>query len=191
MTTALDALRLRLRRMVDDVGTAVWQDADLDTTLHSHRQRIYRDHLQPEITYTSGSTFVYKIYRSHFRDYEAYAAGAVDAFQVEDSAGAQRTIGTADANPDYESGIIQMATDQKGTALYVSGWSYDLNGAAADCWQERSGKVSSYYNVNLDGHGLSRSQWFDHCQAMYEKYAGMSAATIVPQWKTGGGGIWG
>lgn len=186
MTTALDALRLRLRRMVDDVGKAVWQDADLDTTMHSHRQRVYRDHLQVETTYTSGSTFVYKIFHSHFQDYEGYSAGAVDAFQVEDSVGAQRAIGTTDANPDYEAGIIQMATDQKGTALYVSGWSYDLNGAAADCWQERAAKVSSYYDVSLDGHGLSRGQMLKNCQAMYEMYASKAQATVVKMINQGG-----
>ncbi len=186
MTTATDDLKLRLRRMVDDTGTAIWSDANLLTTLHSHRRRIWRDPMEVEESYTGAGTTVYKIFHSHYDNYEAYAAGAADLYQIEDSAGAQRTIGTTDASPDYESGIVTMVTDQEGTALYVSGWSYDLNGAAMDCWQERMAKVSLDYDVNLDGHGLSRSQKIKQCEIMVEKYASRSWPVIVKAFNQGG-----
>ena len=164
----LSDLRDRLRRMVDDTSDAIWADNDLDIILRAHRQRVVRDPLTAESTYTGAGTVVYKIFHSRFDNFEEYSAGAADIYRVEDGAGTQRTIGTADASPDYETGIVTMATDQEGTALYVSGWSYDLNGAAMDLWQERAAKVALAYDVNLDGHGLSRSQMLKACQGMVD-----------------------
>jgi hypothetical protein len=183
MTTAIDSLRTRLRIMVDDVGTAVWTDTNLSTIMHQHRQRVLHDPMEAEITYSGAGTYVYKIYHSRYDNFEAYASGAADAYQVEDGAGAQRSVGTVDAVPDYETGIVTMGTDQQGTALYVSGWSYDLNAAAADLWQERAAKTASYYDVGLDGHSLSRSQWTKQCKEMADLYASRARPRVVNLWQ--------
>jgi hypothetical protein len=172
-------LILRLRRAVDDTGTAVWSNDQLEDALDTHKLRVHREQLMVDAVNTGAGTTVYKLYHSAFNDFEEGTA----YFQVEDAGGTQR--GTADYTADYVSGIVTMDDDQAGTALYLTGWSYDLNGAAAELWTERAAKVSSYYNVGLDGHQLSRSQWFDHCEKMSEFYARMARPKIVKAFKYG------
>lgn len=176
MTNLID----RLRRAVDDSGTVqVWTSDQLQTTLDLYKLRIQREELAMETTYTGAGTFVYQTYHSGYENYEEGTA----YFQVEDGMGTQR--GTEDYTANYATGLITMNADQGGTALYLSGWSYDINAAAADCWRERAGKVSSYYNVNLDGHNLSRAQWFEHCQQMALTFEQRSRPRVVRMWNYG------
>ncbi len=170
----------RLRRAVDDGGSpSVWTDDQLEETLDLHKVRVYRELLTVGQVYTSAGTSEYKIFQSAYQNYEEGTA----YFQIEDGAGNQR--GTAEYTADYARGIITMGEDQAGTALYVSGWSYDLNGAASELWTERAAKVSSYYNVGLDGHTLSRTQWFEHCERMAELYARRARPVIAKAFKYG------
>jgi len=54
----------RLRRMVNDVGSAVWSDdEDLQDVLDAHRERLYREPLTFERTLTGSGTAEYTIYR--------------------------------------------------------------------------------------------------------------------------------
>ena len=178
--TGMTTLLSRLRRLVDDAGTAVWTNDQLQDVLDEHQQRIWREPLEMNPTYTSGTSQIYVEYRSQYGNYES---GGTAYFKVEDSAGAAR--GTADYTVDYLNGVVTMAADQVGTALYLTAYTYDLFGAAADCWRERAGKVSSYYDFRADGHQMSRSQWFNHCQAMANDYARQAKPITVRQWQNG------
>jgi len=169
-----------LRGMIDDTGAAVWTDDQLQTEMERYQVRVWREPLAYDLTYTSGSTYVYTEYRSRFENYES---GGTGYFKVEDAQGSAR--GPADYTVDYRRGVITMSADQLGTALYLTGYSYDLNGAAATLWRQRAGKVSSYYNVSFDGQQLSRSQWFTHCKMMADEYAQQARAITVRQWTVG------
>ena len=173
-------LLLQLRDMVDDAGTVVWTDDKLQDKLDRHKLRIERERLEGERTLTSGTTVEYK--RFHSR-YDTYEGGGSATFKVEDSTGNLR--GSADYTADFVRGGIIMDNDQGGTALYLSAWSYDLPGAAADCWRERSGKVSSYYDFSADGQRLSRSQWFKHCQAMAVTFDARARPRTQRLWRNG------
>ena len=173
-------LLARLRGMIDDSGTAIWSDNQCQDILDAHKLRVQREALAAEVTYTGGTTYVYTTYHSRLGDYEE---GGTAYFNIEAADGTQR--GTADYTADYVRGHVVMDNDQAGTALYLTGWSYDLQGAAADLWRERAGKVSSYYNVTADGHNMSRSQWFTHCKDMAVMYATQARAVTVRQWRHG------
>ena len=170
----------RLRRIVDDANATVWTDDDVQDSLDAHQQRVWREPLEYELTRTSGTTYVWKEYRSRWGNFEQ---GGTAYFKVEDSAGSAR--GTADYSVDYLNGVITMTADQLGTALYLTGYTYDLNGAAADLWRERATKVTSYYDVSTDGHNLSRSQWHKHCMENAEMYAKKAKAVTRRQWTSG------
>ena len=178
--TGMADVETRLRRLVDDSGTAIWTQQQLQDILDEHKARVYREQLVSEQTLTSGTTYEYKEYHSRHVNYEA---GGTAYFQIEDGSGTQR--GTADYTADYISGRVTMAADQEGTVLYLSGWSYDLDGAASDCWRERAARVSSYYDVQADGHRMSRSQWFAHCQETADMYAQRARVSIVRPWSSG------
>jgi hypothetical protein len=166
--------------MIDDAGTALFSDDQLQTILDTHNQRIYWEQLQYEVTPVSAGAAEYRLYHSRFNNFEE---GGTEYFLVCDSSGTPR--GTADYSVDYASGLITMNEDQHGTALYLSGWSYDLNGAAAVCWGERMAKEVTRYDINLDGHSLSRSQLMAQCKQMAEYYAQRARPRRVRMWNNG------
>lgn len=178
--TGMTDIEARLRRTVDDAGTAVWSRQALQDVLDTHRIRLYREILDAERTLTGTTTYEYTRFHSRWKDLEA---GGTAYLQVEDSAGEQR--GTADYTVDYIAGLVTMGADQAGTALYLTAWSYDLNGAAAQCWRERATKVTSYYDVRADGHTLSRSQWHEHCLTNAKEFAMQARISTVRQYVDG------
>ena len=180
LRTGMVAIEGRLRRLVDDAGTAVWTTTELQDVLDAHKYRVHREQLERERTVLTDSAYEYRIFHSRWQNLEA---GGSATFKLEDSAGTQK--GTAECSADYLHGVITMTADQGGTALYLTGWTYDVPAAAADCWRERASKVASYYDAAADGHKLSRSQWFAHCAQMAEMYDRQSRPVTVRPWRSG------
>ena len=178
--SGMSNLIARLRPMIDDAGTAIFSADQLQTIMDLRKQRIYKERLQYEVTAIAAGSQEYKLYHSHFDNFEE---GGTTYFQVCDSAGLQR--GTADYSVDYANGVVTMSADQRGTALYLTAWSYDLNGAAMVCWGERMAKVATSYDVNLDGHNLSRSQLIAQCKTMADYYAGKAKPRSARMWNNG------
>ena len=180
MREGLSDLVRRVRLLVDDGTAGVWTDDELQDFLDLHRVRVDREPLSMEETYVSSSSIEYKRYQSRFRDFEW---GGTATFKVEDSAGSVR--GTAEYTPDYVNGRVEMITDQGGSALYLTAWSYDLNGVAAMLWKVRAGKVSGFYDFKADEHSMSRSQWFRHCLEMSSTYEKLARARTIRSWRVG------
>lgn len=176
----MTTLITRLRRLIDDSDLTVWTNDELEDNLDQHRVRVWREPLEYDKQYTSGTAYVYREYRSRYHNLEE---GGTAYFKVEDSAGSAR--GTGDYSADYINGVVTMNADQKGTALYLTGYAYDLNGAAADLWRERATKVSSYYDFQADGHRFSRSQWFRHCIDTANEFDKRAQAQTVRPWTVG------
>ena len=172
------ALVGRLRRLVDDGTAGIWENDELQDILDTHKYRVHRESLEREKTLLSDTAYEYRIFHSRWGNLEA---GGSATFKLEDSAGTQK--GTATYSADYLRGVVTMTTDQAGTMIYLTGWTYDLNAAAGDCWRERASKVTSYYDVQLDGHNLSRSQWFKHCADMADMYDSRARARTVRVWR--------
>lgn len=174
-------LILRTRRMVNDAGSAIWSDdEDIQDVLDLHKQRVYREPLEHERTLVGSGTAEYTVYHSRYGNYEA---GGTAYFQVEDSGGTQR--GTADYTADYIAGIVTMAADQKGTALYLTGWTYDLNAAAADLWRERAGALAERVDIQTGNNRLSRGQQMKHALDMAAHYERQARPRIVRGWTVG------
>jgi len=178
--SGMSNLLTRTRRMVDDTGTAVWTDDQLQDILDEHRLFVHREPLERIKRLTSGTSHVYTTFRSRYDNFEEVTSGTA-VFQVEDSAGSQK--GTANWSANYINGVVEFTADQEGTSIYLTGYSYDLAGAAAQAWRERMAKVSSYYDFQADGHRLSRTQWFDHCQRMAAYYDQQARPITVRSWQ--------
>jgi hypothetical protein len=166
----------RWRRLVDDTGSAIWTDNEAQQVLDAHRVDFWQEALEVTPRQVAANTVYYTIYKSRHQNLEASTSGTA-AWRLYDSQGA--AIGTANYSADYMRGILTFAADQAGSARYLDGRSYDLAGAAADGWRERSARVSSYYDVDGDGTRMTRSQWFKHCQAMAEFYDQQAGAVVV------------
>lgn len=165
----------RLRRMVSDtaLSSLIWDDNQFEDVLDEHKIRVHREYLEVERTLLSSSAYEYRVYHSRHGNYES---GGTAYFQIESAGGSQR--GTGDYTMDYVHGVLTMTTDQAGSALYLTGWSYDLNRCAAELWRERAGNVSSYYDAQHGDQRVNRSQWFKHCREMAEMYEARSLPVV-------------
>lgn len=55
----------------------------------------------------------------------------------------------------------------------------DVHAAAAQGWAVKAGRVSQWYQVNLDGAFLSREQVFQHCMDMVKFHEGHSTGSAT------------
>lgn len=168
--TGMANLISRWRRMVDDPGTTVWTDEQAQQILDVNRADFWWDSMMPVPEQSGGST-VYTVYRLSRQNLEELTSGSV-YWRVLDGAGT--TIGTANYAVDYLTGIITFASDQMGSARFLTGRAFDLNGAAADAWRERAASKASAYNFQADGGRFDRAQWFEHCLKMAEYYGNLA-----------------
>lgn len=77
------------------------------------------------------------------------------------------------AQADLEDALVMYAmADANGIAPGGSGWleTYDLNGAAMECWLWKEAKASEYVSFTADGAQFSVSQITAHCQAKAAQY---------------------
>jgi len=180
--TGLSTLIDNLRRMTDAStsdytnGTATFWDGDhMMEVLDRHRIDVNRELLGYTQRYTGG-TVSYLDYYSAYRNFEQ-TTGGTSVFWLEDGTGTQ--IGTANYTVDYLNGRITFAADTKGTSYYLTGRSYDLNGAASDIWKSKASHYAMAYDIKTDNTSLSRSQLRTQCLEMATYYERIAPVNIV------------
>lgn len=147
-------------------GVTYWTDDQLQAVLDRFRLEIYMEPLVSVESY-SGGTAQWINYQSAYTDFESTNGGTA-IFEVEDGAGV--TIGTANYTPDYPSGRLVFAADTGGSALYLTGRSYDVFGAAADVWRQKSGQYALAVDFSTDNHSIKRGAIIQQCQSMADYY---------------------
>lgn len=134
------------------VGTANHWDADqVEQVLDRHRIDLVRHRLTPDDTYVGGGSVVYTTYRSAYGNLEAGTA-----LVVQDGIGDAR--GTATYSVDHQLGVFTFTSDQAGTALYLTGRSYDPYGAAGEVLEEWAAYEARSFDFSTDGQSYTRSQ---------------------------------
>jgi hypothetical protein len=149
-------------------AASYWTDVQLQAVLDRHVSQITHEELRPISTHLSGGSVAYYDYQSCRRFYETTSGGTA-RFIVQDQTGA--TIGTAAYTPDYPAGLISFTANTLGMSRYVTGFSYDMNAAAADVWTQKAAHYSIAYDVNTDNHGLKRSQIIANCMSLAREFA--------------------
>lgn len=156
-------------------GTVVhWDDTQLQLVLDRHRVEVLREHLDADLDYVGGGTIEYKTFRSRYEHLEA-TTGGTEILWIEDSIGDNR--GTADWTPDYNTGVFVFGADQGGTALFLTGRSYDVNGAAAEVWNVKASKVAEQFDFATDNHRVQIAKIFDHYLSMHQHYKSLSVVS--------------
>ena len=168
--TTLSSLLTTLREWINDpAGTAqVFSDDALQRHLDANRSDIYREELTAVPAYIGGGSIAYYEYRSCHQWFETTQAGTA-VFQVQDSIGTTRGTATW-ADVDYQLGRVTLTTDQAGTALYLTGRSYDMYGGAADALTDWAQKVALQFDFSSDQQSFSRSQKQAMLMAAAERY---------------------
>lgn len=181
MTTLITRLRGMTNAGTADAtvaGETYWSDEHLQDVLDAHRMDHNRTQLSPEPEWVNG-TLLYHDYYAPAGNFEEAASGT-QYWRVEDGEG--YVAGTATYSVDYARGVVRFAADTNGTAYYLRGRSYNLNGAAAAVWERKAGFYAAMYDVSTDNHRLNRSQLIKHCLAMaaeYEARGGIHSSRVV------------
>lgn len=151
------ALITRVRGLVGDPPglSTVFSDAEVQDVLDRHRMDVVHEPLAPDEDWAGAGAVRWTVYRSRWRHFEATDGGSA-VFVVEDGIG--DNLGTAAWSADYQRGMVTFAADQGGTALYLTGRSYDPHGAAAELLEEWAAKVAVDFDFQADGQRFDRSQ---------------------------------
>ena len=157
----------RLRSSIADTDPNNYAISDdrLQEILDARRLDFWQDALMPVVTQVGIGSVEYKVYQSSYRNIEG-TVGTVSAYRLYDGNGSAVTGYTFDAI----GGRFDFTSNQAGSARYLDGKSYDLNGAIADGWRERASQQSNLYDFKVEGRSYSRSQWFEHCVVMAKSF---------------------
>lgn len=160
-------------------GTAAivyWTDNQLQAVLDRHVYTARHEALRPLPTTGAGGSVSYFDYQSNWRFFESTDGGTA-RFIVQNETGA--TVGTAAWTADYPRGLVTFGTTTAGLSRYVTGYSFDMNAAAADVWTQKAAHYVTAYDVSTDNHALKRSQIITNCLGMAKEYGAGAMAYSV------------
>ena len=176
MSTLISTMRGMCNLGTNDytLGTAThWSDDHVQTILDRHKTTVIEDELLELANTITGGSVEYKVFHSHFGNFEE-TSGGTTIFTIEDSTGAN--IGTGNYTADYANGIVTFGADQAGSARYLSGYSYDLYGSAADIYRMKAGAYAEAVNFKTDNMSVNRGDAIKQCLQMAQQYAMMAPA---------------
>ena len=146
-----------------------WSDEEIQRVLDRHKSEYIHALMDVQPTYSGGSTV-----------YTQYKLGAVNVesgtavFKIEDTSGT-----VTGYTVDYARGIATFTSDQSGKSYYWSGYSYDLDAAAADIWRIKASRVAGLVDFSTDGHSIKRSQQARAYLDMANYYQNRSATESI------------
>jgi hypothetical protein len=151
----MGTLVAELRTMIDagtadyTVGTvSYWTDDQLQTILDVNRAYVNYQAVDGIPNYGTATT------------YTLYPTGAQwwEEVTVQEAGGGTISAGTSTYSFDPLTGWITFVSDQAGSARYVTGYVYNLYGAARDVWNKKAGHYVTAYDFSTDNHSVKRSQ---------------------------------
>ena len=157
-------------------GVPFWTDKQLQTVLDRHVTYVKDYQLRPEETLESGGSVAYYDYQSPYRFFESTDAGTA-RFIVKDETYA--TVGTAAYSVDYPRGRITFGTTTAGLTRYLTGFSYDMNAAAADVWTMKASNAGKMFNFSTDNMRVDRGAFQKNCFDMANYYRGLAPPTVI------------
>lgn len=151
--------------------SAYWSDEQVQAVLDRNRLDFTDDRLDMLREVNAGGTASWQTYIAHHTDLEPTSGGTAILY-VRDSTGAR--VGTASYSADYPAGRFAFATNTAGTVYYVTGRSYDINGAAAEIWRAKAGQVADRFDFTADGASFKPSQLIAQYNHMADYYQARS-----------------
>jgi hypothetical protein len=166
----MQTLIARLRRYIGDAAGAsqVWTDDDLQEVLDRHQREARYYRLEGTPTIGPGAAVTFKIFNACVGDWEGSPEVVDAAFNV---------LSSSLYTEDLLVGRWTFAA-QPYWPLYINGFFYDLNGAAAEILDAWIARLKGSVDLDVDGLNLKRSQKVNHLQEMRDRYAAQSWAEI-------------
>jgi hypothetical protein len=171
MVDLISELRELTDSNVDDytiAGVPYWSDKQLEKILDNNRTDLKWVETEAQAE-GDGSYLDYAI---GFGNLEQTTGGTA-IFMVQDVDGA--SISSALYSVDYKRGVVTFATDTDNTTYWVTGRSYDLNGAAAEVWRRKLAHYHTAVNFKTDNTSIDRRQLYENAKEMCEYFEGLSS----------------
>ncbi len=146
-----------------------WSDDSIQEVLDRHKYEIRFDSLITFPVTVSGGTVQWRDYQSQYRWFEDTDGGTA-RFIVQDSTGS--TITSYTTQP--QRGLINFNSNTGGTAYYLTGFAFDVYGAAADIWQQKGARYATMPDFQTDNHQVKRSHVMRNIDMMVTRYTAMS-----------------
>ena len=184
--TGMGYLRDDLRAMTA-AGTAdytagtltYFSDDYLDVVLDKHVEPFVYECMEAEHpNVVSPGTYQWTVYEIEDRHNIEQTTGGTAIFYIQDQTAA--VVATANYSVDYRNGIVTFTADTQGVPYFVTGYAYDLNGAASDIWRMKANNAANSFDFSTDNHSIKRSQVHAQYMAMSDYYRSLS--------KSGAGG---
>lgn len=171
---------IRQLRLLADAGAdeylvanvVFWADEELQRVADRHVILARRAETTPYEEYVSG-VLEWHDYDTGIRYWEA----GTPTFRVETAAGS--VLPSSGYTMDVLSGMIRFTNDTKGSAFYVTGRAYELNGAAADVWRYKAGHAAAKVTFRSDNHQVNLSDETKQYQEMAKYYDGLRPPIVV------------
>ena len=142
-------LRANLRSLIDDPsdGNTVFSEDDLDDALWKRKDEARYYHLDSVSTISAGGT------TTTYLTFDAPVGNwATDVALVDSSYNALSPV-----TSDYVQGRWTFSTEPK-LPVMITGYTFDLYGAAGDLLIIRAAKESDSFDVSADGMSMNRNQ---------------------------------
>ena len=163
---AMAQLITRTRSLVNDASSVTFTDETVQMALDQCRQRARYLPLHPEPTTTASGT----TYLVHFSDYGDWEE---DTALVD---GAYATL-TPSAS-DYLAGRWTFSTEPTSRPVRVTGYTYDLYGAAALLIAQQLAGLGRQYDFAADGGDYKRSQQYTALRDLMNHYRTLSRTNV-------------
>jgi len=155
-----------------------WTDDQLQEMLDQQRSDWRRVGLIQDPVQVDGTVYYYDyLIPSSYGHWWERATGGTTVWRIENSIG--NTQGTALYTVDYDGGRISFSADQAGSALYLTGRTFDLYAAAAAVWRRKAAYGSADVDWATDGHRVNASQGTDFCLKMADSFDMMAGPRTV------------
>ena len=162
------------------LGTVTyWTDDQLQAVLDKYRVDFFASELVEQEQYvgptgdpTTAGSVIYKRFTTAYKNLETIASGTPYFAVTYANGGTVVEAFTA----DYTNGILDFTNNQRGTPLYLTGRSFDVNQAAADIWTRKANYYSQAYDIKTDNHSLTRSQLYKQAMSQAEYFKSQSDA---------------
>lgn len=156
-------------------GVQYWTDDQLQDILDQFSSDLLDTELIPYPVNENGAT-VYKVYylpstTSRFIE----GADTASAFTLVDTLGNTVTGYTFDASR----GRFEFATPTGGRTYRLRARQFDMNQATAEVWFRKAGLRAELIDWKAGTYNLKEDQIWQHCMAMYQKWAGKNTFNRV------------
>lgn len=173
--TSCKALLSRLRNLIRDTDPdcQTFTQDQLQTALDQRRERVRYLELEALETRAAGGAVSYVDFQACLGDWDADAA-LVDG---------QYNALTPNTE-NLETGEWSFTTEPSNLPVYLSGFTYDLYGAAADLLEEWAAKVKTEYTFSPGSGQHVRSQQHQMLLVQAERYRALQRVTVARMFRS-------